>query len=325
MRRMKPQPSPRVVLICLLFARLFIASAALHSVPVTAAQRHPFGPDDLAGLRSARALAVSPEGQVVLFEVSYDAEIGPTKREWHLIDVSGENDRKLELPESFEPSGFTKDGSAFYGTYKVNKKSQLGIVPLASGGKPTLVIALPNGIRAEVISPDGTKFVLTGDPRPADPLSEVRHVAENEFASLYIVGSDGKDGGWWCPELKDVSDFAWSPDGTQLAVATQLQKIGHHDVAAAIYVCTASGSRKVADVKNSIAGIAWTGGGRELAFASTTTDVLTPDHLWSVPASGGTPVDLTPRLQGTIGSVANDPHGAVWLSMHKGTGMEVYS
>ena len=322
---MKLQLVPKMSLFLLLRSLVFIGSLALTSAPAIAAQKHPFGPDDLTGLRSARALAVSPDGKTVLFQVSYDPEKGPSKREWHLIDVNGDNNRKLELPESFEPSGFTRDGAALYGNYEVNKKSQLGIVPLGSAEKPTMLIALPKGIHAAVISPDGSKFVLTGDPRAADPLNEVRHVAENEVTSLYVVGSDGKDGAWWCPELKDVSDFAWSADSTQLAVVTQLQKIGHHDVSAAIQVCTASGSRKVAEVKNSIAGIAWANGGKELAFASTTTDVLTPDHLWTVPAAGGTPVDLTPKLRGTVNSVANDPHGTVWLSMHTGTAVEVYS
>ena len=322
---MKLQLVPNMSQFLLLLSLVFIGSLALTSAPAIAAQKHPFGPDDLTGLRSARALAVSPDGKTVLFQVSYDPEKGPSKREWHLIDVTGDNNRKLELPESFEPSGFTRDGAALYGNYEVNKKSQLGIVPLGSAEKPTMLIALPKGIHAAVISPDGSKFVLTGDPQAADPLNEVRHVAENEATSLYVVGSDGKDGGWWCPELKDVSDFAWSADSTQLAVVTQLQKIGHHDVTATIQVCTASGSRKVAEVKNSIAGIAWASGGKELAFASTTTDVLTPDHLWTVPAAGGTPVDLTPKLRGTVNSVANDPHGTVWLSMHTGTAVEVYS
>lgn len=322
---MKHQLLLRMSQFRLLAALVFIDSVALASIPLAAAQKHPFGPEDLTGLRSARALAVSPDGKTILLQVSYDAEKGPTKREWHLIDVSGENNRKLELPESFEPLGFAKDGSALYGTYEVNKKSQLGIVPLGSTGKPMLVIALPNGVHAPVISPDAAKFALRGDPRPADPLNEVRHVAENEVTGLYVVGSDGKDGAWWCPELKDVSDFAWSADSTQLAVVTQLQKISHHNVAAAVYACTPGGSRKLADVKNSIAGIAWASGGKELAFASTTTDVLTPDHLWTVPASGGTPVDRTPKLQGTIASVANDPHGTVWLSLHRGTTLEVYS
>jgi dipeptidyl aminopeptidase/acylaminoacyl peptidase len=286
--------------------------------------KHPFGLDDYSALRRARALAVSPDGKTVLYEVSYDGEKGPAKHEWHLIGVSGENARKLELPESFEPAGFTKDGNALYGTYEVDKRGQLGIVPIV-GGKPMQIIALPNGVHSTLISPDGGKFALTADPRPADPLTEMRHVAENDVTSIYVAGANGSEGAWWCPELQDVTDLAWSADSTQLAVVTQFQKIGHHDVRAFLWTCNSGGTHKVAEIPNSVSGIAWANGGKDLAFASTTTDVLTPDHLWTVPASGGTPQDQTPKLEGSISKVSSDPHGTVWVEMHKGTFVEIYS
>lgn len=288
------------------------------------ADKHPFGLDDYSALRSANAIAVSPDGKTVLFGVRYGGQKGPAKFEWHLIDTSGQNNRKLDLQESFRPEGFTKDGDALYGSLEVEKKGQLAIVPLQPG-KPTQIISLPNGLHGALISPDGTKFAVLSDPRPADPLSDVRHVAENEQASVYVVSVTGRDGAWWCPDLKDVSEFAWSSDGAQLALLTQVQKIGHHDVSSAAYVCTGSRAKKVTDVSNSVSGIAWANGGKDLAFASTTTDVLTPDHLWTVPASGGAPVDQTPKLDATIPRVVNDPHGTVWVQMNKGTIVEVYA
>ncbi len=297
---------------------------ALAGRSVAAADKHPFGLDDYSALRRANALAVSPDGKTVLYQVSFDGDKGPTKREWHVIDVRGENGHKLELPESFEPAGFTKDGGSLYGTYEVDKKAQLGIVPL-SGGRPTQIIALPNGIHGSWISPEGNKFAFTADPRPVDPLASVRHVAENDLNSVYVASATGSEGNWWCPELKDVADLAWSADGSQLAVVTQFQKIGHHDVRSFLWVCTSGGARMVAEIANSVSGIAWANGGKELAFASTTTDVLTPDHLWTVPVSGGTPQDQTPKLEGSILNVSNNPHGTVWVEMHKGTLVEVYS
>jgi dipeptidyl aminopeptidase/acylaminoacyl peptidase len=301
-----------------------LATAGMATIAAAAPDKHAFGLDDYSALHRARALAVSPDGKTILYRVSYDGDKGPTKHEWHLIDTSGESNRKLELPESFEPAGFTKDGSALYGPYEVEKKGQLGIVPLGAE-KPTQIIALPNGIRGVVISPDGSKFAFTADPRPRDSLAEIRHVAENEVTSVYVAGVNGAEGAWWCPELKDVTDLAWSSDSSQLAVVTQFQKIGHHNVKSTVLVCSAGGARKVADIANAVAGIAWANGGKDLAFASTTTDVLTPDHLWTVPSSGGTPVDQTPKLEGTIPTVANDPRGTVWVEIHKGTIIEVYS
>jgi len=310
----------------LLFSGLLmsITAASASSIAAAAPDKHPFGLDDYSALHRAQDVAVSPDGKSILYEVSYDGDKGPTKHEWHLIDTSGENNRKLELPESFEPAGFTKDGGALFGSYEVEKKGQLGIVPLGAG-KPTRIIALPNGIRGVVISPDGTKFAFTADPRPKDPLSEMRHVTENDVTSVYVAGVNGGEGAWWCPDLKDVTDLAWSSDSAQLALVTQFQKIGHHDVKSAIWVCSAGGAHKVADIPNAVSGIAWANGGKDLAFASTTTDVLTPDHLWTVPASGGAPVDQTPKLEGTITGVSNDPRGPVWVEMHKGTIIEVFS
>lgn len=317
---MKPAAIRKLSLLLRLSLTLLTGSAHLLAAPQ---EKHPFGLDDYSALRSASALAVSPDGKKVLFVVRWDGDKGPTKQEWRLVDTSGENNEKLELPEGFRPEGFTKDGAALYGSFRVEKKGQLGIVPLQVG-KPTQIIALPNGMHGAVISPDGTKFAAIADAKPADPLSDVRSVVENEDNQLYVVDVHGGDGAWWCPELKDVADFAWSEDGRQLAVTTMVQKIGHHDLTSAIWVCSASGARKVADIRNAVSGIAWANGGKDLAFASTTNEVLTPDHLWAVPSTGGVPVDQTPKIDGTITRVKSGSHGAVWLEMDKGTQEEIW-
>ncbi len=309
--------------------RIFLAllvSAYLSSflLPIFAADKHPFGINELSSIHQARAIAISPDGKTILFILSYDGEKGPTKREWHFIDASGENNRKLDLPDSFEPQGFLHDSSTLFGTLKVSNKPQLAIVPLASA-KPTQIISLPNGLHGAVLSPDGSRFAVLSDPRPEDALADVRTVVENDVSGLYVASANGTDGAWWCPELKDISDFAWSADGSQIAVVTQFQKIGHHDIRSTLYTCSASRARRVAELDNSVAGIAWANGGKDLAFASTTTKVLTPDHLWTVPASGGTPVDQTPRLEGSIVNVANDPQGTVWVELHNGVLEEIYS
>src|SRR5215469_16883986 len=133
--------------------------------------KNPFGLDDYSALHRARALAVAPDGKTVLFVTSYDGEKGKMKREWHTVSLAGENNRKLELPDSFEPQGFTRDGGSLWGLYEVEGKAQLGIVPLTPG-KPTQIIALPNGIKSATISPEGSRFVLTADSRTKDALSE---------------------------------------------------------------------------------------------------------------------------------------------------------
>lgn len=312
---------PRTLRLPALVLVLFVA-AVVRGVP--SADQHPFGLDDYSSLHQARAVSVSPDGKTILYLVSYDGDKGPTKNEWRLIDASGENSRKLELPEHFAPAGFTKDGGSLFGLYEVEGKGQLAVVPLAPD-RPARILALPGGIRGAVISPDGTRFAMLADPRPKDALAGVHHVAENDVTSIYVAGADETQGAWWCPELNSVIEVAWSPDGVQLAAVTQTPKIGSHDFHSSIYVCGASGARRVADIANATAGIAWVDGGKSLVFAGTTTDVLTPDHLWAVPVAGGKPVDLTPKLKGSIVGVTGDSRGNVWAEMHKGTVSEIYA
>ena len=296
----------------------------LNGAPVQAAEKHPFGLEDLAALRSARPVAVSPDGETILYDVAFGGKKGRTNREWHLIAAAGSNDRKLALPEHFSPAGFMIEGASLYGTFEVENKGQLAVVPL-DADKPAVIIALKNGIRSAVVSPDGSRFALLADPRPPDPLADTRTVVQSDKTSLYVVGRDGSNGGWWCPGLADIASLAWSADSSMIAVLSQTPKLGYHYVRSFVDVCTASSVRRVAEIPNAASGLAWTAGGAELAFISTTTQVITPDHVWTVPVAGGRPADRTPDLAGSALGLAGDARGAVWVFVANGVRGEVHS
>ena len=108
-----------------------------------------------------------------------------------------------------------------------------------------------------------------------------------------------------------------------LAVLSSLPRIGHHDVSTAIDVCSASGPRHVTDVANSVTGLAWADNGHDLAFLSTKSAVLTPEHVYTVPASGGTAEDRTPNLDATAASLGGDVRGRVLVLVDRGVRTEV--
>jgi dipeptidyl aminopeptidase/acylaminoacyl peptidase len=301
-------------------AMAFLATASTGAI---AADKHPFGIEDAVALRQARATAVSPDGKSVLYDLTSRNEKGPLKHEWHMIDADGSHDQKLDLSVEFEPKGFTKDG-ALYGTYKVAELAHLAIVPLTSG-KPTVIFALPRSIQAALISPDGSQIAVLSDARPKDAQQDVRNVVENDESSIYVVNADARDGAWWCPELKTVVDFAWSRDSRRLAVATQVPKLGNHQLSSSVGICGAQGWREVAQVGNATSGLAWSKDGNEIVFASTTAETLTPEHVWTAPASGGPAVDRTPQLEWTATTVKGDARGDVWVEMHKGVVTEAYT
>ena len=283
--------------------------------------KHPFTAHDWATLRSARAAAVSPDG-TILYHLTFGAEKGPTLNEWWTIAADGSHAAKLEVSDDFSPMGFTADGDKLYGAWKVNKQRQLAIFPLQdhkASTVPSTVVLLPRGIASATASPDGKRFAVVADPRPADALEDVRHLVEPQQSSLYVVNADGTMGTWWCRGLTSVEGApVWSMDGSSLALLSVSPHIGHHDVNSAIDVCSATGARHVTDIANIASGLAWTNGGKEIAFLSTTSEVLTPEHVWTVASTGGTAADRTPDLQGTAVALSGDPEGQVWVAVAHG-------
>jgi dienelactone hydrolase len=285
------------------------------------AAKHPFTAHDWATLRSARAAAVSPDG-TILYHLTFGGEKGLTLNEWWTIAADGSHAAKLEVTDDFSAMGFTSDGGKLYGAWKVNKQRQLAIFPLQdhkASTVPSTVVLLPRGIASAAASPDGKRFAIVADPRPADASEDVRHVVEAQQSSLYVVNADGTMGAWWCRGLTSVEGApVWSADGSSLALLSVSPHIGRHDVSSAINVCSATGARHVTDIANIASGLAWTKGGKEIAFLSTTSEVLTPEHVWTVASTGGTAADRTSDLQGTAVALSGDPEGQVWVAVAHG-------
>ena len=313
-------------------ALVLLAVASAPALVPAQGDKHPFTFDDWVALRVAMPTAIAPDGKTILYRVDSGVAKGRTRHEWKTINADGTGAHALDFPDDFTASGFTRDGS-LYGTYEVNKVTQLAVVPLASGvptRTPSRVIVLPRGIHSAQISPDGARFAVLASPDDPNPLDEVRTVVEPERTSLYVVNVDGTNGAWWCPALTRIADgpiaggaMAWSRDSAAVALVSQTPKIGFKDLVSTIDVCGPNGSRRAAEVPNAVSGIAWTDGGRTLAFLSTTTNVLTPDHVWTVPAASGTPVDRTPSLTGSATSLTGDAAGRVWVIVARGVQNEI--
>ena len=312
---------------------LRFAVTVLFAVSISASSqtaKHAFTFDDASTLRSASAVAVSPDGKSILYRVRFGGSKGPDNTEWQLIATAGGEPRHLNLPEKFRPSGFTRDGAALYGLYEMNRTAQLATLPLAppntpaaAAATPVPLTALPRGIHSALISPDGSHYAILADPRLPDPLAEVHTVVEDAPNSLYVVGSDGSGGAWWCPALRDMAEVAWSHDGAAIAVRSETPKIGFHYVRSFIDVCSSTSMRHVATIENSSNGIGWINGDKDLVFLSTTSSVITPDHVWTVAAGGGTPVDRTPKLEGSAEQLSVDVSGNAWAIVAHGVRSEI--
>jgi len=312
----------------LAFASFFLFIVSIPAVTQNA--RHPFTFDDAATLHSAAAVAISPDGKSILYRVTYGGVKGPDSTEWRFVSPTGGESHHLNIPEKFKPAGFTRDGSALFGLYEVSKIALLATLslapvntPAAAAAAPVPVAALSRGINSALISPDGSHYAILADSRLPDPLADVHTIIEAQPTSLYVIGADASGGAWWCPALRDVAEIAWSHDGASIAVLSQTPKIGFHDARSFIDVCSATGSRHVATVDNATTGIGWINDDKDLVFLSTTSSVLTPDHVWTVGASGGTPIDRTPNLNGSALQLSVNAKGNAWVVIAHGVKSEV--
>jgi dipeptidyl aminopeptidase/acylaminoacyl peptidase len=302
--------------------RLAVPLAILAASSVFA-QKHPFGPKDWADLPTANPGAVSTDGIQMLYTYSKGADSGPGIHETRLANIDGSNAHKLDLPAGFHPTGFTADGKLFASQEikGVNNVVIYALDGLKAASQPAVAIPIPGGITSVTLSPDGKRFAVLASPVPPDPLAGVHTVIEADHASVYVVGVDGKDGKWWSPELKDVTALAWSTDSKSLGILSVTPKIGYHYIRSWIDTCDGGATHRVATVENAVNGLAWLGAS-EIAYTSTTTSVLTPDHLWTVETNGSAPVDRTPDLKGSVMGLIGDPHGAVWALVDHGVQTE---
>jgi len=242
-------------------ARSLFALGALLLASAGFAQKHQFGIDDWADIPWATPAAVSVKGDV-LYRVIHGAKSGGDVIEWHAITLQGSNDRKLDIPDKFNPTGFTKDGD-LYGTFEINGTPQIATFDfdhISASSLPKSVIFLPFTANSITISPDGNRFAILANPNSPPRDTKIKSVIQPSQTSLYVVDASGANGKWWAPELKNVAQIAWNPDSGSIAILSSTPKIGYHYVKSDLDVCDGVHQTHVAQIANAVSDVAWTNG-----------------------------------------------------------------
>ena len=114
-----------------------------------AAPPHTFHIADWQAARSAAARAVAPDGRTILYEVTHGQPKGGDVHEWFLVSADGSGRRRIVLPKSFHPFGFTRSAGELYGTAEVGGEAQLARWPLGAR-RARAITALPRGVASAV-------------------------------------------------------------------------------------------------------------------------------------------------------------------------------
>jgi len=339
MFRLAPSP-PAATIVQLTFA--VAASALLLGPTATAAPAadSPMTPSDVARMRRASEVRISPDGKLIAWVRSVPRKPkakgdGKPYRELHVVDQAG-RDRAFVHGKShvhhvrWTPAG---DGLAFISKRGDDKKPALWIVP-RDGGEAHKALAAPNGLRAFALHPDGKQalFIARDKPAPDDKKRTdhgfnqriveeqdrpwqvfIHHLALRPRLGAQNAASEGDaDKTQKPPRTKPLAlalpgsavRMAISPNGRLLAVAVSPSpRVDDVYMRSRLHIVDLT-TRKVVgklDRKGKLGGFKWSPDSKHLAVIGA-VDEHDPraGRLWLVSAAAKLVRDLQPDFKGHI-------------------------
>jgi dipeptidyl aminopeptidase/acylaminoacyl peptidase len=162
--------------LCLVLTFAPIAFAAVK-------ETHPFDVRDLIAFDRVSEPRVSPDGRSVVFTVSaVDFDANKRRTDLWLVSAEGTGLRKLTQHDASDTSAvFAPDGKAIYFLSTRGGSSQVWKLPL-DGGEPQPVTKLPLDVGSFVLSPDGTKLVLSMEVFPGTTVADTKKRLDDDAA-----------------------------------------------------------------------------------------------------------------------------------------------
>jgi dipeptidyl aminopeptidase/acylaminoacyl peptidase len=229
-------------------------------------------PDDIAELIDVGEPRLSPDGGVVAFVVTtVDLDANAYKsRVWVAAADASTPPRPFTAGEHRDSRPrWSPDGTRLaFVSHRVDKGSELYVIPFAGGGELVRAATWPEEIEELEWSPDGTRLAFTARRR-----DEERYGAERD-----------KD-----RPARNVTRVVYRLD----SVGWTIDRPRH------LFVVAADGSSPPAaltDGDADHAGISWSPDGETIAFAAGRHDTWDRDQcvdLWTIPTTGGEPAPLT--------------------------------
>jgi dipeptidyl aminopeptidase/acylaminoacyl peptidase len=297
---------------------------------------------DLMKVNGVSAPRISPDSARVAYTVSEvkmekDKEWKTVTQVW-VVPIGGGTARQFTRGDkSATAPEWSPDGTmiAFLSDREKEGERQVWMM-MADGGEAWSVTSHKGGVSGFRFSPDGKHLVLTATDQPSKDEEERKKVKDDTM----VIDRDIKMTHLWLFDLGKkeekritegdftVSDPQWSPDGTRLSYVTRpTPKADDGDLDNIWIVTIATGDKvKITGDDVSSQNPRWSPDGKWIAYNSGDRTGVSTDYLYVIPATGGTPKQLTAKFELPVGTPVWSRDGkTLYFSTNVLEAIEIYS
>ncbi len=299
---------------------------------------------DLLKVAGVSAPRISPDGSRVAYTVNEtkmekDKEWKAATQVW-VVPVAGGKPRQYTRGEkSATAPEWSPDGTmvAFLTDREKDGERQVWMM-LADGGEAWAVTSHKGGVGGFRFSPDGKQLVLSATDQPSKDEEDRKKVKDDtmvidhdiKMTHLWLWNIEKKDEKRLTSGEFTVSDPQWSPDGTRITYTTRPTPRADDGALSDVWMLTIAGGekKKLASGDGASDNARWSPDGQWIAYTGSADRDPGPStaYLYLLPATGGTPKQLTAKFDLSVGTPVWSRDGkAIYFSTNVLEAIEVYS
>lgn len=344
-----------MLLLCLLVVPGFIGAQPKpdDKKPVKAEAPEPRAKDgkklltalDLLKIRGVSAPRISPDGSRVAYVVGEtktekDKEWKTTNQIWVVPTAGGTPRQYTRAEKNATAPEWSPDGSMIGFLTDREKDSERQVwMMMADGGEAWAVTSHKGGVSGFRFSPDGKHLVLTATDQPGKEEEDRKKVKDDpividrdiKMSHLWLWNIEKKEG----KRLTEAADFTvsdpqWSPDGTRIIYTTRPTPKADDGGLSDLWMITiANGEKKkIVAGDGSSDSARWSPDGKWIAYTGSpdADSGVSTTFLYLIPADGGTPKQVTPKFDLSVGTPVWSRDGrTIYFSTNVLQAIEVYS